>query len=113
MSLVNEGYEIIDMKKKEHTEKLEVKVSPKTGKKYITVSPKNTEWKEGKTKKGDRTLYRKHNHKFVNIGFFKSGHVYITYDGQFVKDHRLKYENDQQIKNDVDNLLATLFVIDN
>lgn len=82
-----------------------------TKKKVITVYPKNTEWKEGKTKKGEKTLYRRYNNKPVNIGFFKNGHVWISYNNEFIKDHNLKYVNDEQIQKDVDNLLTSTLVI--
>jgi hypothetical protein len=90
-----ENYNIVDMEKKDEQPK----------KKFIKIPQKNTPWKEKKTKKGGRMFYRKYEDKYINIGFFKSGHIWLTYDGVFVKDHNLKYTNDEQLKNDTDNML--------
>ena len=66
-------------------------------------------WKERKTKSGRRMFYKIFDNKYVNIGWLKTGYVYVSYDNQFIKKHGLRYINDEQIKNDTDELLLTLF----
>lgn len=96
---MNEGFEIINMDKPE-----------KKDKEYIIVNNTNKQanekqcWKETKTKKGQRTLFRTYNGKFINIGFLKNNHIWLLYDGKFIKNHNLHYVNDEQIQTDVDKL---------
>lgn len=105
MTDINTGFNIVDMNDSEPNK-------PKQEKKFITVPSQNTDWKCGKTKKGEKTLYRKYNGSYVNIGFFKSKHVYVTYNNSFIKDHNLKYVDDLQIQNDVDEMLKTLVILE-
>ncbi len=71
----------------------------------------NTQWKEKKSQKGNNYFYRRAGGRWINVGRYKTGHVYVTVDSKQVKDHNIHYTNDDQLKKDVDIMLETLVII--
>lgn len=100
MTEINNNFEIVNMDKK--------KVAT------VTLKPKTpiVKWGERTSSKGQQVFFRKWNNKYVNLGRFKNGHVYLSYDNKLVKDHNLKYENDEQLKEDANKVLETLVIIE-
>ena len=71
----------------------------------------NTTWKERTSKKGNNYFYRKHNGRWVNVGRYKTGHVYVTVDSKYVENHDIHFTNNKQLLEDVDKMLETLVII--
>jgi hypothetical protein len=71
----------------------------------------NTVWKERVSKKGNTIFFRKHNTRWINVGKYKSGHVFVSVDNRLVENHDIHYTTNEQLKEDVDNMLDTLVII--
>jgi hypothetical protein len=74
------------------------------------MSPlKNTNWKEGTTKHGNRRFYRLYYGKWLNAVLYPHNKIYITYAGEKINHHLLwDEENKDQILNGVVMLVADI-----